>query len=304
MAGWVARIGVILLSMTPVAEANELFVLVGDTQRTLGVERMIGREQNDPERTRLLDAAAKEKPRAFFFLGDMVAMGSSRRHWNYFDEIAAGIFHSGAKVLGIFGNHDYFGGRKSGEKNMLERFPNLESSKWGTFDAEGVRILYLDSNCDVLTADEWAAERKWYGEALAAADADPSVRGVLTLLHHPPFTNSRVTGDTKCVKDEIVPPFLAARKTLAMITGHAHGYEKFLVDGRTFLISGGGGGPRVRLLKGPQQRHPDLYLGPDPRPFHYVRVESRPEGIDLVAIGFAKGDSEPKEFDRTSLRFR
>jgi hypothetical protein len=294
----------ILMGMSTPSEANELFVLVGDTQRTLGIERIIGREQNDPERTRLLDAAAKERPQAFFFLGDMVAMGSSKKHWNYFDEIAAGIFHNGARVLGLFGNHDYFGGRKSGEKNMVERFPNLEASKWGRYDADEVRIIYLDSNCGVLKSDEWESEKKWFANELAIADADPKIRGVLTLLHHPPFTNSRSTGDTKCVKNEIVPTFLAARKTLAMISGHAHGYEKFAVDGRTFLISGGGGGPRVRLLKGAKARHPDLYHGPDPRPFHYVRVEKRPDSLELVAIGFEKGDSEPKEFDRTTLSFR
>jgi hypothetical protein len=60
----------------------------------------------------------------------------------------------------------------------------------------------------------------------------------------------------------------------------------------------------VRYLRGQKQRHPDLYLGPDPRPFHYIRVEGRPEGIDLVAVGFSKGDAAPKEFDRTTLRFR
>jgi Icc-related predicted phosphoesterase len=290
--------------MAQAAPAGELFVLIGDTQRTLGVERLMGREQNDPERKSLLDAAAKERPRAFFFLGDMVALGSSKKHWNYFDEISAGIFLSGAKVLGLFGNHDYFGGRRAGERSTLERFPNLVAAKWGRYDAEGIRVLYLDSNCEVLGADEWSAELKWFVDELAAADADPKVRGVLTFLHHPPFTNSKTTGDTKCVKTDIVPAFLAARKTLAMVSGHAHGYERFEVEGRTFMVSAGGGGPRVQLLKGEKQRHKDLYLGPDPRPFHFVRVESRPDGIDLVAIGFEKGASDPQEFDRTTLRFR
>ena len=294
----------ILIDVSRLCEASGLFVLIGDTQRTLGVERLIGREQNDIERIRLLEAAAREHPEAYFFLGDMVALGASRRHWNYFDEVSSGVFHNGAKVLGLFGNHDYFGGRKAGERNTIERFPNLEASKWGRCDVEGVRIIYLDSNCEVLRAEEWEAEKKWFKAELTSADADPKVRGVLTLLHHPPFTNSRVTDDTKCVKNEIVPDFLAARKTLAMISGHAHGYEKFALDGRTFLVSGGGGGPRVRLWKGSKQRHADLYTGPDPRPFHYVRVEGRPDGLDLVAIGFAKGDLEAKEFDRTSLFFR
>lgn len=294
---------VILGCMANVAQANELFVLIGDTQRTLGIERLIGREQNDAERARLLEAAAKERPAAFFFLGDMVAMGSSRRHWNDFDEVAAGVFHAGSRTLALFGNHDYFGGRRAGERNAIERFPNLEK-KWGRVDEDGVRVLYLDSNRNVLRNREWKEQMEWYAAELAAADADPAVRGVLTFLHHPPFTNSRTTGDTKWVKEEIVPPFLAARKTLAMITGHAHGYERFVEGDRAFVVSGGGGGPRVRYHRGANARHPDLYTGPDPRPFHYIRVESNSDGLDLVAIGFAKGDTAAKEFDRTHLKYR
>lgn len=291
--------------MTPRnSEGTSLFVLVGDTQRTLGVERIIGREQNDIERIRILGAAARERTGVFFFLGDMVALGSSKGDWRYFDQISAGIFRSGAKVFGLYGNHDYFGGRRAGERQMLARFPNLASAKWGRYENAGVRLIYLDSNHGVLSGEEWEAQRSWFAAELSEADADPGVLGVLVLIHHPPYTNSKVTGDALIVKRDVVPLFLAARKTMAMISGHCHTYEKFSEDGRLFMVSGGGGGPRIRLLVGAVARHADLYAGEAPRPFHYVRVENREDGLDLVAIGFSESGEAPVEFDRTSLRFR
>lgn len=283
--------------------ADPLLVLIGDTQRTLAVERLIGREQNDAERTRLFEAAARERPGAYFFLGDMVGWGASRRQWRAFDELAKGILSGGTKSLAMFGNHDYLGGRRSAEANLVRRFPGLRDSKWGIHDERDLRVVYVDSNRDVLNGGEWDAQAEWFRAELAKADADPSVRGVLGFVHHPPYTNSRATGDAKWVEDAFVPPFLASRKALAMVSGHAHGYEKFSKEDRYFFVSGGGGGPRVRLLEGDRRRHVDLYSGPSPRPFHYLRVEARPDGVDLVAIGFAKGETAVEEFDRTFLRF-
>ena len=49
-------------------------------------------------------------------------------------------------------------------------------------------------------------------------------------MHHAPFTNSSLVGDNDYAQKNFVPPFMAASKTLAVITGHAHGYERFEQD--------------------------------------------------------------------------
>ncbi|MFQ5507128.1 MAG: metallophosphoesterase, partial [Planctomycetota bacterium] len=46
--------------------------IVGDTQRTSLAERMIGREQNDPERLTLIKHIAAERADLLIHLGDMV----------------------------------------------------------------------------------------------------------------------------------------------------------------------------------------------------------------------------------------
>src|SRR4051812_49040841 len=67
--------------------ASGTFAVIGDTQRTLPIERLLGREQNDAERPRLIDAIAKDRPDLLVHLGDAVADGASARSWRYFDQL-------------------------------------------------------------------------------------------------------------------------------------------------------------------------------------------------------------------------
>ena len=75
-----------------------------------------------------------------------------------------------------------------------------------------------------------------------------------------------------------------------MFSGHAHTYEHFVKNGRHFVVSGGGGGPRVELLEGADRRHRDLYRGATPRPFHYLVVLPDATGITVRVKGFTKVD--------------
>ena len=68
-------------------------------------------------------------------------------------------------------------------------------------------VVFLDSNMRWLPAPTWREQLDWYRGQLQAWDADPETRGVLVLLHHPPFTNSRVTSDTFHVQRDSFPPF-------------------------------------------------------------------------------------------------
>ena len=73
----------------------------------------------------------------------------------------------------------------------------------------------------------------------------------------------------------LLPPFFRARKTLALLSGHVHGYERFEVRGKAFIVSGGGGGPRVSYLTGPDAPYQPAYVTSDgrPRAFHYIVIE-------------------------------
>ena len=62
-----------------------------------------------------------------------------------------------------------------------------------------------------------------------------------------------------------------------MLSGHVHGYERFRERGRTFIVTGGGGGPRVEYQTGSEAPYLPAYV-PDRddgkrRAFNYVVLE-------------------------------
>jgi hypothetical protein len=135
-------------------------------------------------------------------------------------------------------------------------------------------------------------------------DRDEDVRGVLVVMHHPAYTNSTVTSDEPHVQSTFVPAFLRARKTMAMLAGHVHSYERFERGGKVFVVSGGGGGPRAELATGDARRHTDdLFAGPALRDFNFTVYTLGDRGIDADVRGLAKGADVVRTIDRFAMRW-
>jgi hypothetical protein len=148
-----------------------------------------------------------------------------------------------------------------------------------------------------LPARRWREQLDWYCQELERFEQDPEIAGVLVLLHHPPYTNSLVTPDERHVQRAFVPAFMRARKTLAMISGHVHSYERFERAGKTFLVTGGCG-PRIKLATGTRRRHhDDLFTGPARREFHFLRFTLSPTGLTIEMRGLRESDSACKTLD-------
>ena len=251
----------------------------------------------------LVRAIAEAHPALLAILGDLVFDGSSPAKWADLDALCAPIREAKIPVFAALGNHEYWGG-ESGPDHFFERFPHLEKKHYYVTAYGPVRLVFLDSNIDEVPPADWEAQRVWYESTLAAFDVDPDVRGVLVLLHHPPYTNSTVTSDEEHVQRVIVPPLLRAKKTLGLISGHVHSYERFARDGKMFLVSGGGGGPRARLSEGNARCHPDdLFLGPPIRSFHFTVFTVTAEGLAAEVMGLSKGATSVAPMDRFTLRF-
>lgn len=286
----------------PTVHDGATFVVLGDVQRTSKLE--IWREDNTPERRRILEAVAGIGADLVAFTGDLVFDGGADDHWAELDTFTAPIRARAVPAITAFGNHEYWAGRAKAEQHVFARFPALAERHWYTVKLGPVRLVVLDSNEDALTPVEWAAQRRFFAETLAAADEDGATRGVVVLLHHPPFTNSTVTGDEEHVKRAFVPDFLRAKKTLAMLAGHVHSYERFERGGKTFVVSGGGGGPRAKLATGADRRHPDdLVDGPALRDFHFTKYTILDTALSAEVRGLPKGGQETYAMDRFELPF-
>jgi hypothetical protein len=261
------------------AVAVNTLVLIGDTQRTTWMERLIGREQNEAGRQALIEKLVREERPAFIVhLGDLVSFGHSSEEWEYFDRLVAAV---GVPIHPVLGNHDYWGPDWLALRNARERFPELAPLTYRTLRLGPLGLVLVDSNLDGQAAAEQA---RWFAAALSAFDRDPSVRAVLAFTHHPPFTNGEGRQDDAAVASALLPAFLASPKALLLASGHVHGYERFELRRKTFLVSGGGGGPRVEYRVGKRASHPAAYAagGVARRPFHYVVIEQQPLALQVT----------------------
>ena len=297
-----SRVALERIEADHVAVRGGAFAIVGDLQPTSGLE--MWRESNPRERRAILREVAEEGPDFVAFLGDLVFCGSSSSAWEEFDRLCSPLRAGGVLAYAVLGNHEYWLSRRPALANFFGRFPQLRGRHWYALTYGELGLVCLDSNLRWLAGPAWREQLGWYRRLLEQWDADPSIRGVLVLLHHPPFTNSRVTSDTIHVQRDFVPPFAASAKTMAMISGHVHNYERFVRDGKMFLVAGGGGGPRAALREGARRRHvDDVFTGGRVRAFHYLRFRPGRETLEVEVRGLEKDGTGFDTMESFELRW-
>ena len=285
----------------PVFSASPIAV-VGDLQRTSIYEELIGREQNDVERKKILSAIADENPAELIILGDMIFDGSDNKEWIAFDSLLAPINKKEIPIFPVVGNHEYWGNNSTAMRNLNKQFKMLTTSHWYTDVYDSVALIFLDSNESDLTETGWKLEHDWLNKVVSQFDTSSAIKGIIMFDHHPPFTNSLITGDEINVQNNFLPAYYRSNKTLLFVSGHAHTYEHFNIKGKDFIVSGGGGGPRVKLRTG-IGAHKDLYKGDSPRPFNYLLIVTVDNGIKVTVKGLDKGSSKFFKMDEFVINF-
>ncbi len=290
MAGWLCTLALIALRFIDAAGEPQLpIAVIGDTQRTSKLEAIfMFREENDRERELLLNHLFRAKFDLLVHLGDMVFDGTSASEWKEFDRLFAPVLAQGISVIPAVGNHEYWGNNQQALANLTARFPWLANRRWHARIHDRLGLLAIDSNISEYSEADWAKQAAWFDSTLRKMEANPNVRAVLVFSHHPPFTNSTTIDDAAYLAKSFLPNFFASGKTIAFISGHVHGYERFAANGRTFIVSGGGGGPRLRLYEGKKARHQDLFAGPAIRPFNYLLLYPESGRLRIEVMGLDK----------------
>ncbi len=159
--------------------------------------------------------------------------------WNGYFAYFGGVMASMAAHHAI-GNHEY---EAFGEfESHFERLFGGQGEPTGTVDYHAftfgsARFVFLNSEADF--GPTGTTQMAWFEEELRAADGDPAIRTVIVVFHRPVYTFGKSNPDFT-VRDYFHPRFLASKVRL-VLTGHNHGYERFLVDGIHYVVDAGGG---------------------------------------------------------------
>ncbi|HKV75310.1 MAG TPA: metallophosphoesterase [Gemmatimonadales bacterium] len=279
------------------------FAVIGDLQQTMKAERLLFRESNPLERQALVRSLEAAPPAFLVIVGDLTNDGGSDAQWGYFDSLTAGLRHAGLPFVPVLGNHDYWFHRQRAMPKLAARFDQLGKSSWYARVYGRLGLVVLDANSGELTRAEWAAQRTWFDSTLQRFEHDSAIAGVLVFSHQPPFTNGTATSDDRLLNRDFVPRIEQSGKVMAMISGHTHSYEHFSEHGKQFIVTGGGGGPRVGLLSGSRRRHQDLVTMPAPRPFNYLWITPEPWGVMVEVRGLDKGETAIRSLDHFEIRW-
>ncbi|QEC58536.1 metallophosphoesterase [Flavisolibacter ginsenosidimutans] len=263
------------------------------------VETLWLRSHNNRKATRLLfEDVWHRHPAAFFMLGDLVNLGYSNRQWKPIDRYVESLRSKGIPVHAILGNHEVMGRPRLGMHKFQQRFPDHQPTGYCKCFGN-VAVVLVNSNFSTLSVNEEVTQTIWYQKTLEQLDEDNSVHFIVTGCHHSPYTNSRIVKPSKEVEEKFVPAFLQSRKSCLFLSGHCHAYEHYKVEGKDFLVIGGGGGLKQPLRQGIGTLA-DVALDYKPL-FHYVMVEVLDDVLEVTSYHIKKDFSGFEEGAKTVI---
>ncbi len=247
-----------------------VMIAYGDTRFTASSET---NASNPPARRALIAKVAAERPAAIFLNGDIPWHGVPQDYAVYRDETYSWR-EAQLRVYAALGNHEFSGCEEAQCLSLWwNTFPALRPLRWYSVAlGEKVLAIALDSDASLLPGSE---QRVWLEQQIAGMST--AVRFVLIFLHHPPVADLQ-TGDLAdhnprpneiSLADYLGGVAPKSKARFFVSAGHTHNYERFLVDGIVYLVSGGGGASPYPVVRGAS----DLYRGTEFPNYHYVRLE-------------------------------
>jgi hypothetical protein len=280
------------------------FIVVGDLQLRGPTE--FGREDNRNAVGVLLNKIANENPVFILILGDLTWDGGVHELWNSLDSLAAPILNKHIPVYPLPGNHEYFGEENPSFADRLERgyktntdwyqeyfsrFPNVNEELWYSKKWKDIGIIMLNSNFRYLSNDEIKQQLRWYSRELKKMQADSLVTTIIVACHQAPYTNGSGIGfpdsDDENAKKYFVKPYLMTPKAKLFLAGHCHSYEHLKINGKDFIVSGGGGPRRKVKLQPTDSVMYDLSNLPELRQHHFCKFIRESDGLHMQMIQVA-----------------
>lgn len=258
-----------------------LLAFASDTQEPMWVEKLFIKADHNLEATQMIfKDVGQRRPRSFFILGDVVSSGKKAKAWKNIDLYMGRALKDSIPVYATLGNHDVMFNAKKGMSNFKKRFPTYEPTGF-TVVVDSVAVVLLNSNFGALSADDIGKQDNWYKQKLKELDADAAIKLIIVGCHHSPYTNSKIVKPSAQVQQSFVPPFIASAKATLFLSGHSHNYEQFKVQGKDFVVIGGGGGLHQKVKPNNQIMND---VAEDYKPvFHYLEVRRQGSKLNVLS---------------------
>jgi hypothetical protein len=221
------------------------------------------------------------RPMAVVHLGDQISMGSQNSTWHDVDQFVKSLNEQGIGFSPIPGNHEYLLSSKAGIAHFTSRYPGANLTGYSR-EYGNVAVVLVNSNFSELSENERQGQLRWYRKTLEDYENKPSIDFVVVGCHHPPYTNSRIVGISKEIRDDYLAEFYQAKKCKLFVSGHAHAYEHFKINGKDFLVIGGGGGIQHPLRIGEKAEYKDIFSNSlEKRVFHFLTIRSTDDTLSV-----------------------
>lgn len=280
------------------------FVVYGDTRFTTrsGVS-------NGRARRALVQRIAEEHPAAIFIGGDLVYQGSDPADYRVYKSETAQWSREAIPIFPALGNHEFRGCEDDVSAcldNWWDTFSSLRGARWYSVTV-GSKLLALVLDSDA-ALKRGSPQRAWLEREIVGAD--PDIQFIMIVLHFPPVRDPIYPSG----RDEQEVARYLSRKAkerslhakVVVVGSHVHNYERYLRDGVTYLVSGGGGAkphPAFRFFGELSQLKTSVN-------YHYIRITLEDGRLTGTMVRFeASGRStqpwsEPDRFEINALAQR
>ena len=263
------------------AQAGQpVIAFTSDTQEPMWVEKLLLKSDHNQKATEMIfkDVQALH-PAGLFILGDVVSLGYKTKKWTRIDSYLKQCTTGCIPVYATLGNHEVMFNAGRGTKNFQARFPMYDPA--GYLEViDSVAVVLLNSNFAKMTAAQILAQDNWYTSTIKKLDADGAIKMVIVGCHHSPYTNSKIVKPSMEVRQNFLPAFINSKKCVLFLSGHSHNFEHFNIQGKTFMVIGGGGGLHQPLYANAVT--PDLSAAYKPA-FHYLGVRRAGDALQLTS---------------------
>ncbi len=265
---------------------GQSFAFISDTQEPMAIETILLKtERNKEAANLLLSDMSTMTHQAVFFLGDLVAAGSSNKAWERIDNFLYNMQQQNTPVYAIYGNHEYMMSQGEGEKNFSRRFPTIPNTGYVVVQ-DSTAIVLFNSNFSKLSKDKQQAQIRWYERSMDSLNRDNGVKFIIVCCHHSPYTNSNVVSPEKKVQELYVPAYTSTPKAALFLSGHSHHLEYFDIYRKNFMVIGGGGGLWQPYKKEGKRDYADLLEEAKKPRYFYLQVNRVGNQLQVSARGF------------------